>query len=95
MSYLGFISSFHQFSLSETFHVLSEALSAQLAAISGRLQALSPLSTLARGYAVAHTPDGPVIRTVDAVDPGDELRVRLIDGHVDARVTSTTPRTDA
>lgn len=75
--------------------LLHTSRSARLAAISGRLQALSPLSTLSRGYAVAQRPDGPVVRTVDAVEPGDDLRVRLVDGHVDARVTSTTPNTDA
>lgn len=80
--------------LERRISALHTSRSARLATISGRLQALSPLSTLARGYAVALRPDGPVVRTVDAVQPGDDLRVRLADGHVDARVTSTTPHTN-
>lgn len=63
---------------------------ARLATLSGRLEALSPLSTLARGYAVAQRVDGPVVRTVDDVREGDDLRVRVVDGVLDATVTSTT-----
>ena len=56
-----------------------------------RLDALSPLSILARGYAIPRLGvGGPVIRSADDVKPGDTLVVRLDrEDQVEARVTST------
>lgn len=51
-----------------------------LQAVAGTLNALSPLATLERGYAIARELDGGVLRSVDGVQPGDGVRVRLIDG---------------
>ncbi|MBP1753269.1 MAG: Exodeoxyribonuclease large subunit, partial [Geobacteraceae bacterium] len=46
------------------------------AVLAARLQALSPLATLARGFAVARKlPDGPVIRESSQIVPGDRLDV--------------------
>lgn len=70
---------------------LAETRRNRLVALTGRLEALSPLSTLQRGYAVAQRPDGRVLRAVDDVAVGDELRVRLPDGAIDATVTGTRP----
>lgn len=70
---------------------LAEVRRNRLVALSGRLEALSPLSTLARGYAVAQRADGRVVRAVDDVAAGDELRVRLPDGAIDTTVTGTRP----
>lgn len=59
----------------------------QLDELAGLLHSLSPLATLARGYAVARRPDGTVlVRAADA-RAGDALTVALADGEVDARVT--------
>lgn len=52
-----------------------------------RVQALSPLATMQRGYAVAQTPEGAVLTSVAAVP--DEFTVRLADGRVVARKVST------
>ena len=57
---------------------------ARLGALSGRLEALSPLSTLARGYSVARTPDGGVLRSVDDLEPGTLFHLRVADGTVEA-----------
>jgi exodeoxyribonuclease VII large subunit len=61
---------------------------AKLAELGGRyaqLHALSPLSTLARGYAVVqHAPDGPVVASVGDVTAGDRLRVSVADGEIEA-----------
>ncbi|MGZ6971524.1 MAG: exodeoxyribonuclease VII large subunit, partial [Thermoanaerobaculia bacterium] len=56
----------------------------------GRLEALSPLRVLARGYAVV-TREGETAPLTDAarVVAGDGLRVRLARGRVRARVVST------
>jgi exodeoxyribonuclease VII large subunit len=57
-----------------------------LAALAGRLDALSPLAVLARGYAVlTREADGTPIRSRAQVSPGDRLRVRLRDGEFPAR----------
>ena len=56
----------------------------RLSALSGRLEALSPLSTLARGYSVARTPEGRVLRSVDDLQPGTRFHLRVADGTVEA-----------
>lgn len=52
-----------------------------------KLDAMSPLKVLTRGYAMAQQPDGEVIRSVKQVAPGDMITVRLGDGSIDAAVT--------
>lgn len=51
----------------------------RFAALSGRLDALSPLKVLARGYAVA-TRQEQVLHSVAQLSPGEEIRLRLSDG---------------
>ena len=51
----------------------------QFAALSGRVDALSPLKVLARGYAVA-TRQEQVLHSVGQLSPGEEIRLRLSDG---------------
>jgi len=53
------------------------------------LDAMSPLRVLERGYAIAQTADGTIVREAAAVSAGDELRVRLWKGALDCRVEST------
>ncbi|MCP5173327.1 MAG: exodeoxyribonuclease VII large subunit [Pseudomonadales bacterium] len=56
----------------------------RLRALAGTLNAVSPLSTLERGYAVVRGRDEHVISSVADVKSGDELRLLLKDGSVDA-----------
>ncbi|MEX2467522.1 MAG: exodeoxyribonuclease VII large subunit [Gemmatimonadota bacterium] len=56
----------------------------ELAAGAGRLDALSPLATLRRGYAVARTADGRVLRSTEDFEVGAEFIVRVGDGRVAA-----------
>ncbi len=59
----------------------------KLEGLTARLEALSPLSTLARGYAVVRQADtGAVVRSVDQVRVGDLLQVRVQDGEFGAEV---------
>jgi len=51
-----------------------------------RLQTLSPLSTLARGYAVARDPSGRTLSSVSEFNQGDRFDLLLHDGTVPARV---------
>jgi exodeoxyribonuclease VII large subunit len=55
-----------------------------------RLRALSPKSTLQRGYAIVQRTDGHVVRAADEVKTDDLLRVRLADGEL--RATVQEPR---
>jgi exodeoxyribonuclease VII large subunit len=56
-----------------------------IAALAARLDALSPLKVLARGYAVAQNAGGVPIRSVNDVTAGDILDVRLSDGWIKAK----------
>ncbi|MDX1493730.1 MAG: exodeoxyribonuclease VII large subunit [Longimicrobiales bacterium] len=56
----------------------------RLEGMSGRLEALSPLSTLSRGYSVARGPDGEVLRRVDQLKEGVRFHLRVSDGTVEA-----------
>jgi len=67
-------------------------LDARARAAIGRLDALSPLSVLSRGYAVCFNDDrSAVIRRADQVTPGDAVRVRLGDGEIRCDVRATGP----
>jgi exodeoxyribonuclease VII large subunit len=65
----------------------AERARARLEAAMGKLDALSPLRVLDRGYAIAFKePEGNAIRSVAEVRPGDAISVRLKDGSLRARV---------
>ena len=55
--------------------------------LTAKLDAMSPLKVLTRGYAMAQDERGQVIRSVTQVSAGDRLTVRLSDGSIDATVT--------
>ena len=55
-------------------------------ALTAKLDAMSPLKVLTRGYAMAQTSDGSVIRSVSQVAPEDHLTISLADGKVEAAV---------
>jgi len=58
-------------------------------ALAARLDVLSPLGTLARGYAVVRTlPERRVVRGVRSVAEGDGVEVLLADGSVECVVTT-------
>ena len=52
--------------------------------LAGRLDALSPLATLSRGYAVARTRDGRTAASVSDLPPGTPFELLLRDGRVQA-----------
>jgi len=57
----------------------------QIGELSGRLHAMSPLSTLERGYAIARAGQ-QVVTAATQVAPGDAIDVRLARGSLDCRV---------
>ena len=53
-----------------------------IAAAAGKLDALSPLATLQRGYSVARSETGSVLRSVQDFAPGQPFELRVRDGEV-------------
>ena len=56
-----------------------------IAAVS-KLDAMSPLKVLSRGYAMAQNQSGEVVRSVSQVELGERITVRLSDGNLSATV---------
>ena len=50
------------------------------------LDAMSPLKVLGRGYAIAETEEGRILRSKKDAAPGQRLRLKLADGDVGCRV---------
>ncbi|WP_052896805.1 exodeoxyribonuclease VII large subunit [Escherichia coli] len=78
-------------------HRLAEHVHSRLSAMRERfgnavthLEAVSPLSTLARGYSVTTVTDGKVLKKVKQVKTGDVMTTRLEDGWVKSEVKGIT-----
>jgi exodeoxyribonuclease VII large subunit len=59
----------------------------RLVGAAGRLNSLSPLAVLGRGYSLTLSASGQIVRSVGQVAVGDEVSVMLHEGRLDARVT--------
>lgn len=55
------------------------------------LDAMSPLKVLTRGYTMAQTPDGELIRSCTQLQPGAPFVLHLSDGKAEANVTRLIP----
>ena len=51
----------------------------------GRLEAVSPVAVLQRGYALVYHDDA-LVRQADALSPGDSVRIRLAEGSLTAEI---------
>jgi len=58
----------------------------ELKQVKARVRALSPQSTLDRGYSVVQLPDGQIVTDPKRLKTGDELRLRLAKGETKATV---------
>lgn len=67
----------------------------RLALNGARLDALSPLATLARGFSVVKAADGKVVRSVAKAPVGSDIEVHVADGTLGARITKATRKEDA
>jgi exodeoxyribonuclease VII large subunit len=66
---------------------------AQLRGCASRLDALSPLAVLGRGYAVAWNENRTrVLRQASSVEPGDRVVVTLAEGELNCEVRQTKER---
>ena len=55
-------------------------------ALTAKLDAMSPLKVLTRGYALAQKEDGTVVRSVQQAELGERITVRVSDGRLSATV---------
>lgn len=58
----------------------------RLHTLAQRLDALSPLATLKRGYSISRKTDGEVLTAAEQVSVGDRIEVQLVEGHLACRV---------
>ena len=61
----------------------------RFAALAASLDALSPLRVLGRGYALAQTESGEILRSAAQTAPGERIRVRLARGQLVCDVAET------
>jgi len=62
----------------------------RLASLARALDAMSPLATVARGYAIVERQrDGTIVRCHDQVGPGERIEARLAHGRLLCRVEET------
>lgn len=59
-----------------------------IASYATKLDALSPLTVLGRGYSIATFGDGRVVRTVSQVKVGEQFNLRLLEGALTAKVVA-------
>ncbi len=59
-----------------------------LAVLIGKLDVLSPLTVLARGYGIVRKDSADIIKSVDVLNDGDRLQIKLVDGKVFCTVNS-------
>lgn len=63
----------------------------RFASLTAKLDAMSPLKVLARGYSMASDGQGTLLRSVKQIKPGDRLTVRFADGSAAAVVEEVNP----
>jgi len=67
----------------------------QLAALARSLHLASPLATVGRGYALATSTDGQLLRSIQQVSPGQTVHIQLGDGRLQAEVLTVEPAAPA
>ena len=65
------------------------ASNARFVSCVAKLDAMSPLKVLSRGYAMAQTGNGELLRSIHQVNPGDSILVNISDGTITASVLNT------
>lgn len=63
----------------------------EIASIEKSVRLLDPKNVLARGWSITRDSTGHVVRNIDSVKPGDELRTSLADGTVVSTVSAIEP----
>jgi len=71
--------------LGQVIQVRLAARKSELSGLAGRLDALSPLAVLSRGYAIVHRGQD-VVRSAQQLQAGDVMRIRFSDGEVQGKI---------
>lgn len=77
-----------EYRLAENIHARLSVTRERFGKAVTHLEAVSPLSTLARGYSVTTSADGNVLKQAKQVKAGDTLTTRVTDGWVESEVKS-------
>lgn len=75
--------------LNRSLHQSISSKQQSLASLSRTLQAISPLETLSRGYAIATDEDGQAITDAKQANINDQITIRLYKGKLITRVEKT------
>ena len=67
-------------------HRIVEGKNRQFVALTSKLDAMSPLKVLTRGYSMTQTNRGEVVKSVSQIQKGDIIRVTFSDGSIQAAV---------
>ena len=59
---------------------------AELSKVSARIDTLSPMKTISRGYTISEK-DGHIIKSITSISVGDDIELRYIDGNAKATIT--------
>ncbi len=78
--------------LGRAWHAYSERCSSRSSRAADRLEALSPLAVLDRGYALVYDHSGNLVKAARSLQAGDPLHMRFAQGHADATVVDATQR---
>ena len=76
----------HDIAAQLTDGMLTRAREQRMRASAGKLEALSPLAALNRGYSVALGENGRVLKRTAEFAPGSDFTLRVSDGSVECRV---------
>ena len=73
------------------YNLFAPYMSLYMAELGRTLNAVSPLATLQRGYAILTTDDGRTVSSITDVEPDETIIARLIDGDIAAAVIDVEP----
>jgi exodeoxyribonuclease VII large subunit len=76
--------------LESTAFAVTRARTLRLEQLTSRLEALSPVKVLERGYALVYGADGRLLRSGDSAKAGDRITARLAHGRIQADVVETS-----
>ncbi|MFD1707035.1 exodeoxyribonuclease VII large subunit [Siminovitchia sediminis] len=72
--------------LQEQAHAVVKEKASDFSRITGTLDALNPLSILRRGFNIAYTEDGELLKSVQQGSVGEKLTLTLMDGSLECRI---------
>lgn len=81
--------SLYDLAMANTGKTVLERFFNQAALASARLNDLSPLGALARGWSITKDASGALVKSIEGVKPNDRLSIQVSDGVIDCAVAAT------